>query len=398
MRIVYFYQYFATSKGSWGTRVYEFSRNWVAEGHEVTVVSAIYSKSDLHAEKLLETQYHDGIRVKVINVLIDNKKSIPQRIAAFFKYTFFSSWYALTLPADVVIASSGPITVGLPGLVARYLRGRKLVFEARDLWPSGAVELGIIRNPILVKMAYWFERKCYEASRHIITLSPGMADDINRRYGLNKQTSVTNAANITLFSAPVSGITPFTGRKYAVYTGNIGDVNNSGWLLDGARELKQQGRDDILIVLIGEGQLREKLEQQAVEEGIKNFVRLGLMPKEELVAYVQQSLVSLVPLKGKPVLDTSSPNKFFESLAAGVPVVQNTNGWMKEFLDFYQVGFTIAPNNARGLADLLIRLSDDSETLREMGLRGKRLAKRYFDKDVLAAKMLDVLKHVHHGN
>lgn len=398
MTIVYFYQYFATSKGSWGTRVYEFARNWVEAGHDVTVVSAIYSKSDLQATRLLETQFHDGIRVKVINVLIDNKKSIPQRIMAFLKYTFFSSWYALSLPADVVIASSGPITVGLPGLVARYLRGRKLVFEARDLWPSGAVELGIIRNPVVVKMAYWFERTCYAASRHIVTLSPGMADDINRRYGYRKLTSVTNAANIKLFSTPATAATPYTGKKYAIYTGNIGEVNNSGWLLDTARELKRRAREDILILLIGEGQLREKLEQQAAREGITNFVRLGLIPKDELVAYVQQSLVSLVPLKGKPVLDTSSPNKFFESLAAGVPVVQNTNGWMKDFLAANKVGFTIAPDDATGLAELLIRLSEDGDALREMGCRGKELAKRFFDKDVLSAKMLKVLTDVCNGS
>src|SRR5690606_10262243 len=190
--------------------------------------------------------------------------------------------------------------------------------------------------------------------------------------------------------APVSSATTFTGRKYAIYTGNIGEVNNSAWLLDAARELKKKGREDILIVLIGEGQLREKLEQQAADEGITNFIRLGLMPKDEMVTFVQQSLVSLVPLKGKPVLDTSSPNKFFESLAAGVPVVQNTKGWMKEFLDLHNVGFTIAPEDPRGLAELLIRLCDDGETLREMGYRGKALAKRYFDKDVLSSKMLEV--------
>src|SRR5690606_23124753 len=107
-------------------------------------------------------------------------------------------------------------------------------------------------------------------------------------------------ANIALFSTPATVPTPYTGRKYAIYTGNIGDVNNSEWLLNAARELKRRGREDILILLIGEGQLREKLEDQAAKEGIVNFIRLALMPKEELVAYVQQSLVSLVPLKGTP--------------------------------------------------------------------------------------------------
>nr|PZN49467.1 MAG: glycosyltransferase WbuB [Bacteroidota bacterium] len=398
MKILYFYQYFSTSKGSWGTRVYEFAKNWVAQGHDVTVVSAVYAKSDLKVNRLLETQYHEGIRVKVINVLIDNKRPIPQRIAAFLKYTFFSSWYALTLPADVVIASSGPITVGIPGLIARYFRGRKLVFEVRDLWPSGAVELGIIRNPLLVRLAFWFEKRCYAAARHIVTLSQGMADDIRGRYGYNKQTTVTNAANIPLFATRVDKATPFTGKKYAIYTGNIGEVNNSRWLLDAARELKRRGREDIVILLVGEGQWRETLEEEARNENITNFVRLGLMSKADLVPYVQQSMVSLVPLKGTPVLDTSSPNKFFESLAAGVPVVQNTNGWMKAFLEEYRVGFTVPPDDAVGLADLLIRLSEDGATLQEMGRRGQELAKQLFDKDVLSAKMLKVLTDVHNAS
>lgn len=398
MKILYFYQYFSTSKGSWGTRVYEFAKNWVAQGHDVTVVSAVYAKSDLKVNRLLETQYHEGIRVKVINVLIDNKRPIPQRIAAFLKYTFFSSWYALTLPADVVIASSGPITVGIPGLIARYFRGRKLIFEVRDLWPSGAVELGIIRNPLLVRLAFWFEKRCYAAARHIVTLSQGMADDIRGRYGYNKQTTVTNAANIPLFATRVDKATPFTGKKYAIYTGNIGEVNNSRWLLDAARELKRRGREDIVILLVGEGQWRETLEEEARNENITNFVRLGLMSKADLVPYVQQSMVSLVPLKGTPVLDTSSPNKFFESLAAGVPVVQNTNGWMKAFLEEYRVGFTVPPDDAVGLADLLIRLSEDGATLQEMGRRGQELAKQLFDKDVLSAKMLKVLTDVHNAS
>src|SRR5690554_4101794 len=148
MKIVYFYQYFSTPKGSWGTRVYEFSKEWVKQGHEVTIVSSIYSKSDLNAKKLIEDQFFDGIHVKVINVVIDNKQSILKRIWTFIQYSFFSSYYALTLNADIVIASSGPITVGIPALIARYIRGRKLIFETRDLWPESAIELGIITNPL----------------------------------------------------------------------------------------------------------------------------------------------------------------------------------------------------------------------------------------------------------
>src|SRR5690606_39051431 len=118
MKILYFYQYFSTPKGSWGTRVYEFTNEWVKQGHEVTVVTSIYSKSDLTADKLIENQDFEGIKVKVINVTIDNKQSIIKRILSFFKYSVISCYYAIVLPADIVIASSGPITVGLPGLIA----------------------------------------------------------------------------------------------------------------------------------------------------------------------------------------------------------------------------------------------------------------------------------------
>src|SRR5690606_1704984 len=114
----------------------------------VTVVTSIYSKSDLTATKMIEDQYFEGIHVKVINLAIDNKQAFLKRIWSFVAYSILSSYYALTLKADVVVASSGPITVGLPGLISKYIKGRKLVFETRDLWPEGAIELGIISNPL----------------------------------------------------------------------------------------------------------------------------------------------------------------------------------------------------------------------------------------------------------
>jgi len=399
MKIIYFYQYFSTPKGSWGTRVYEFAKDWVEKGHEVTVVSSVYSKSDLEAKKLIEDQYFEGIHVKVINVTIDNKQPFLKRIWSFIQYSFLSSYYALTLKADIVIASSGPITVGLPGLIARYIRGRKLVFETRDLWPEGAIELGIIDNSIMKKVAYWFEKVCYNASAYIITLSPGMTQNIKKRFGFQKVDDVTNAANIKLFSTPVSFDSgQVSSKSYAIYTGNIGMVNNSYWLYEAAKLLKKSNRDDIKILLIGEGQQREELEALASKEGIDNFIRLGLMPKSDLVGYVQNAFVSLVPLKGTPVLDTSSPNKFFESLAAGVPVIQNTQGWMKDFLTEHEIGLTLDPNDPQQLANALIEMKDNPDRTNSMGEKSLSIAKQYFDKDYLANKMLKILEKVHGEN
>jgi glycosyltransferase involved in cell wall biosynthesis len=391
LKILYFYQYFSTPKGSWGTRVYEFASQWVKEGHDVTVVTSVYAKSDISTTQFIDNQIIEGIKVKVLNISIDNKQSIIERVQSFLQYAIISSWYALTLKADIVIASSGPITVGIPGLIAKYFRRRKLVFETRDLWPEGAIQLGMIKNQVLIRLCYWFEKICYKSSDLIVTLSPGMQTYIKEKHKYGNIISVTNAANIELFSTPKlfpEGYLFLKPRKYAIYTGNIGEVNNSCWLLDAAAELSQRGRNDLVILLIGEGKLREELELAAKHKKLTNFFRLGLIPKEQLVPLLQHALVSLVPLKGTPILDTSSPNKFFESLAAGVPVIQNTKGWMKEFLEKHAIGFTIDPNRPDLLAECLIDIDNNPSLLDSMRPNAMSIAQQEFDKNNLAQKML----------
>nr|WP_290427009.1 glycosyltransferase [Algoriphagus limi] len=197
-----------------------------------------------------------------------------------------------------------------------------------------------------------------------------------------------------MFSTPA----PFQGegflekKKYAIYTGNIGQVNNSLWLLEAAKVLQEKGRTDLKILVVGEGQQREYIQEQISKYQLETITIWGLMPKVKLVGLVQQAMVSLVPLKGTPVLDTSSPNKFFESLAAGVPVVQNTKGWMKDFLNQYQVGFTLNPNDPVELAEKLIELDSQKGLLEEMGQRARKLAALEFDKDFLASKMLNAIE------
>ena len=396
MKIVYFYQYFNTPKGSFGTRVYEFAKNWVNQGHDVTVVTSVYAKSDIVTSKFLDEQIVDGIKLKIINIKIDNKQSVIKRLSTFLVYMLMSSWYAMTLKADVVIASSGPLSVGFSGLVAKYLRRRKFIFEVRDLWPEVAIALGVVRNNLLIKIAYWFESKCYFAADHIVVLSPGMKDDIEKRFGLKNITSITNSANIELFGGKrnLPDLCTVKNKKYALYSGNIGAVNNSKWMFDAAKVLKNRGVDDVVILLIGDGQDKDGLMATSRNEGVDNFIIKGLMPKDELVAYVQNAMVSMVPLRGISVLDTSSPNKFFESLASGTPVIQNTQGWMKDFLSDNNIGFTVDPNNPEALADLLVELSNSPSLLQEMGLRAKLIASKEFNKDFLSMKMFSTIEQV----
>jgi len=395
MRIVYFYQYFSTPKGYWGTRVYEFAKQWVEQGHEVTVVTSVYSKSDIKATKFIENQLIDGIKVKIINVKIDNKQSFLKRIFTFLVYSFFSMYYAFTLKCDLVIASSGPITVGIPGLIANIFRRKKFVFEVRDLWPEGAIELGFLNKKWIQKLSYAFEKWCYKRSSLVVVLSPGMQQNILDRFPDANVISVTNSANIEMFSKSKKTIKhlKLIDRKYAIYTGNIGVVNNSELLYRAAIKLQELGRGDINIVLIGDGQLKDALKKKSEE--ITNIHFLDLMPKNELVNYIKNAFVSLIPLNNTPMLATSSPNKLFESMAASVPVIQSTYGWMKDMLEETQSGFTVSATDEKELVKKLIVLADNDNLVSEMGKRGFEYAKANFDKNILAKKMINEISNAY---
>jgi len=399
MKILYVYQYFSTPKGSWGTRVYEYAREWIEKGHEVTVVTSIYSKSDLKAETFIERREIEGIKLIILNITIDNKQHPVKRIWTFIQYACLASWFAMREQYDVIISSSGPISVGIPGLLAKKIRKRKLVFEVRDLWPDTAITMGFVKSRMIQKMMYAFERICYNNSDLIVTLSPGSKSNIEKRYREYNIISVPNAANIALFESDSfpDKIHSYGLEKnrYAIYTGNIGPVNNSRLLFETAKILKKGGYSDMKIVLVGDGQDKEILKKEAAEQKLGSvFLILDLMPKEELVPLVKNSIASLIPLANKPLLDTSSPNKLFESLAAGVPVIQTTNGWIKQLLDENNCGFTVDADHPEKLAEKLVQMAANPGLVKEMGENAKKLAVKDFDKKVLAEKMIVALENL----
>lgn len=393
MRILYFYQYFTTPKGSWSTRVYEFAQRWIAAGDSVTVVTSVYDKSDLRPRGWVDRMNVDGIDVRVVNVRLSNRHSFLTRIATFGWYALVASWYALTLRADVVVASSGPITVALPGLTARYLRGRPLVFEVRDLWPEGAIEMGFLSNPLAIRLARAWERLCYRASRRVIALSEGMAGWI-RRHGYNRVHVVPNAAdNERICRAPQLTEIPEWARskKIVLYAGTIGVANECRQILEMCRLLKHWDAGDLAVVLLGDGKERLELEAEARDAGLDNVHFLGLAPKDKVFAWLRMSFCSLLVFRNTPTLATSSPNKLFDSLAAGVPVIQNTPGWIKDLLDREECGLSTPPGDAEAMARAILTLARDEDLWRRQSANASRVAREQFDRDLLARRMREVL-------
>jgi len=394
MRILYFNQYFTVPSGSYSTRVYEFARRWVKAGDSVTVVTSVYDKSGLKPDRSISRFNIEGIDVRMVNIHLSNNHGVMVRVITFIAYALIACWYALRLPADVVLASSGPLTVGVPGLLARYVRRLPLVFEVRDLWPEGAIQLGVIRNKLVIKLARFLERTCYRAATTVVVLSEGMSDWIRQNYGYQNIEVIPNASDNELFGSAASdnGSTVHAnGKKLVLYTGSIGAMNDC-WQIVKMAECLQSRKDDCIdVVLIGDGKDRRELEEYVHQTQLGNVRFLGNLPKKDVAAWLTHASCALLAFRAVPCMDTVSPNKMFDALAAGVPVVQSTQGWIKRLLEKESCGITVPSNSPEAMADAVQRLACDEKLRNTFRTNARRVARQMFDRDLLAAKMHDVL-------
>lgn len=372
--------------------MYELTRRWVREGHTVTVVTAPYEKSDIKADGFLSRKVVEGVNLIIINSSDSNRDPVWKRGYRALRFALVSCRIALTEPCDLVIASSGPITVGIPALIAKWLRGRKMVFEIRDLWPQGAIELGKISNPLAQRCALFFEKLCYRNSSLVVACSEGMEHSVKSRFHKVRTLVIPNASDPDLFRK--SGRSNFKipdalkDKSVFLYAGSLGFMDHGHLLIRAMKEIKNPR---ICLVILGDGAERSELESLSRKEQLTNVHFMGLLPKYEVADWLQISTATLVVFKNFPVLQTSSPNKMFDSFAAGVPVIHNTTGWIRNLVQKEECGIGVLPDDADALAQAIQKLANDPALRKHMALNAGRLADSLFNRDLLAEKYLSAL-------
>lgn len=375
--------------------MYEMTRRWVEKGHDVTVVTSPYEKSDITTSKFIERQEVDGINLIVINSADSNRDNVMKRIFKASVFALVSCYFALTQRCDIVIASSGPITVGLPALLAKWFGRVPMVFEVRDLWPDGAIELGKMKNKILQRIAIWFEKMCYRNSVLVVVCSVGMKEGVLRKFRKAETLVIPNASDVTLFdkilSEPNNNV-EFEGKKLFLYAGSLGLMDEVEQVVHGMSLVEDP---DILLLIIGDGGEREYLENLVKQKRLDNVRFLGLLPKTEVIRWFGKATATFVTFQDLPVLHTSSPNKMFDSFAAGVPIIQSTKGWIRDLVESKQCGINVDPAKPIEFAQAIKYLAYN-ETHREvLANNAKSLALDDFNRDRLAElyrkKMLELV-------
>lgn len=398
MKVLYITQHFNIPTGSAGIRLYKMAKALVDHGHEVTIVCGSYdgAKTGLDGEfiKGKRTGFYEGIEIIGFDIKYSNKFSFVKRTGVFLLYVWKTVGLALFYKYDILFASTTPLTVGIPGIFARWVRGKKFVFEVRDLWPELPKAMGVIKNPLILWLMGVLEFLCYRSATKLVGLSDGIVKGIARRgVKMNKIANIPNGCDLDIFSAN-DGKLKINGAQendfLCLYSGTHGIANGLDTLIDVAAELTRRGNNNIKFVLVGDGKLKPGLIAKANDQHLRNIIFLDPLNKADLSKLMNTCNIGMQLLANIPAFYYgTSPNKFFDYISVGLPVLNNYPGWISELIKENNCGITVSPDNPVEFADSLIKLEQEKYKLPDMSVNARNLAKNEFDRKLLSDKWVD---------
>ena len=310
---------------------------------------------------------------------------------------------ASSVDADVVFATSTPLTIAIPGILTARRRHLPMVFEVRDLWPELPIAIGALKGAVPIFLARRLERVAYHNSARVVALSPGMRDGVVATgYPADQVVVIPNSSDNSLFDVDPdvgrawAGQDPWIGKRpLVVYIGTFGQINGVDYLARLAAAVKQRD-PEVRFLAVGDGKMRRRLEQVARELGELNvnFRVLDPVAKQEVPAILSAATLASSLFVDLEPMWANSANKFFDALAAGVPVMINYGGWQSEILDETGVGFRAPVNDLETAADLLVARVRDEAWLESARTAARRLANERFDRDLLARELENTLLDV----
>ena len=380
---------------SGSTRSYEMARRLVAMGHEVNMITSWREHSDQHGWFVT---HEDGIKTHWLPVPYSNHMTYSNRIQAFITFAWKASVLSSSVPADIVYATSTPLTIAIPGVYASRRRKIPMVFEVRDLWPELPIAMGALRNPVMRYMAKMLELFAYRNSAAIVALSPGMRDGvIAKGYPGDRISVIPNGSDLNTFYPDKAKGMAFRERNgipenaiLMVYAGTFGKVNGVGYLVELAAAFKKDKR--IYFLTVGDGQEFGAVKALARQKdclGI-NLKMLPKVPKSEVPTVLAAADIAVSTVIPLPELEANSANKVFDGLAAGCCVVINHKGWQADLLASSGAGFVLSPAIDEAVNELTHWI-ENPQRIFEAGRNARKLAEKRFARDKLAADLERVL-------
>lgn len=395
MHILLIHQAFAALDEPGGTRHHELARFLSARGHRVTVIASPVSYlTGSAASGPADEQGEPGITILRPYTYPAWHRSFIHRVISFLSFMLSSFFAGLRVhEVDLVWGTSPPIfQAGTAWAVAR-LKNVPFVFEVRDLWPAFAVGVGVLHNPMLIRAAEAFERFLYRHADQVIINSPGFHAHVQQR-GARRIELVPNGADTRMFDPEATGADfrrqhGLEQKLIALYAGAHGMSNDLGVLLQAADRLRD--RPEIVLVLLGDGKEKPALMESARRMNLDNVVFLAPVPKVDMPAALAAADICIAILKPIPEYKTVYPNKVFDYMAAGRPVVLAIAGVIEQVVQQAGAGICVPPGDPEAIAAALGRLADAPAERRAMGRNGRSYIQAHFDRQVVALRLEGIL-------
>lgn len=403
MKIIYIHQYFTMPDTSGNTRSYDLAMSFVNSGHQVEFLTTSCNIAGDFNKGWNTLNLDQDIKIHVLKTRkYDNSLSTLARIQFFLYFLSQCSIKILRLRADLTIATSTPLTVGIPALINLWFGKTPYIFEVRDVWPEAVIAIGAIKNKLVISGLLYLEKLIYKNAAYIVALSSDMRKSIVSRFpDMNKKIKVIeNLSVIERFAVSESWVdqvsaAPYrTSRFKILYAGAFGKVNNIAYVVDFAARLLPVDAS-ISFILIGNGAEKEAVRKKAQDLGVlnKNVFILDPVSKNELPQlYYNTEMGSsfVAPIKE---LWSNSANKFFDSLAAGKPVLINYKGWQSKVIESENIGYVLPYKlDSMTTEDLqeFINYTHNHALIEQQKKNAKKIAGNYSLKTA-SAKYLDLI-------
>jgi glycosyltransferase involved in cell wall biosynthesis len=404
MHILLIHQAFVALDEPGGTRHHEMAAYLAERGHRVTIIASPISYLTGRSDNSISSREDGGPEGRVTILRTYTYKALHRsflhRVFSFFSFMISSFFTGLRVPkVDLVWGTSPPIFQGVTAWLLARCKRAPFLFEVRDLWPAFAIQVGVLNNRVLIWLSEWLERFLYHRADQLLVNSPGFIEHIAARGGVSVAL-VPNGADISMFDPASKGdgfraTHNLEGKYVVLYAGAHGLSNDLSVVLEAACLLTD--RPEIVIVLLGDGKDKPALIDQAAQMGLTNVHFVPPVPKSGMGDALAAADACIAILKPIPLYGTVYPNKVFDYMAAGRPVILAIDGVIRDVVEDAGAGLFVQPGDPAALANTIEHLADDPAIGVGMGARGRQAVEGQFDRSVLAAELAELMERIRRG-
>ena len=389
-KVILVHQAFVSPNEAGGTRHYELAAHCVSEGIDFQIIASDLSyltgKTVVHQRGIVTNQKVGDVNVFRARTLAVLHKSFIWRIASFLSFMVSSFWAGLRAgPVDLVMGTTPPIFQAVSAWCISMLRRKPFMLEIRDLWPEFAIDMGVLKNPMLIWLSRGLERFLYGRAHHLVVNSPAYKTYLMERFHIpeRKISLIPNGVDISKFNPSDVGSElkkewGLENKFIVMYAGAIGLANDVPVILNAAKRLEKE--KDIVFVFAGDGKERDKMQMRTESMNLKNVKFVGSYPKTRMPQVLAASNLCLATLQNIPMFRTTYPNKVFDYMAAGKPTLLAIDGVIREVIEASGGGIFVSPGNDQSLAESILQLRNHPDKVKDMGLAARAYVSKNFNR------------------